>query len=57
MKDRVDVGGFKEALVADDFSLASLPEDIWREKLAILTSELAPLVISEPESEEAVVDE
>ena len=57
MKDKVDVGGFKEALVADDFSLASLPEDIWREKLAILTSELAPLVISEPESEEAVVDE
>ena len=57
MKDRADVGGFKEALVADDFSLASLPEDIWREKLAILTSELAPLVITEPESEEAVVDE
>jgi NAD(P)H-nitrite reductase large subunit len=57
MKDRVDVSDFKEALVADDFSLASLPEDIWREKLAILTSELAPLVISEPESEEAVVDE
>ena len=57
MKDRVDVSGFKDTLVADDFSLASLPEEIWRTKLAVLTSELAPLVISEPETEEAVVDE
>lgn len=35
MKDRVNVDSFKEALVADDFGLASLPEEIWREKLAI----------------------
>ena len=57
MKDKVDVSSFREALVADDFSLASLPEAIWRTKLAVLTSELAPLIISEPEVEEAVVDE
>jgi nitrite reductase (NADH) large subunit len=57
MKDREDVSAFKEALVADDFSLASLPEEVWRAKLSLLTSELAPLIISEPETEEIVVDE
>jgi NAD(P)H-nitrite reductase large subunit len=57
MKDRVNVRRFKEALVADDFSLASLPEEIWRSKLALLTSELEPLIISEEETEEVVVDE
>ena len=35
MKDRVDVGEFKEALVADDFGLVSLPESIWRPMLEI----------------------
>lgn len=35
MKDGVDVDSFKEALVADDFGLASLPEEIWRARLAI----------------------
>ena len=35
MKDRVDVSGFAEALIADDFGLASLPEEIWRNKLAL----------------------
>jgi NAD(P)H-nitrite reductase large subunit len=33
MKDKVDVNGFKEVLVADDFGLASLPEEMWRAKL------------------------
>ena len=33
MKDRVDVTGFAEALVRDDFGLASLPEEIWRARL------------------------
>ena len=33
MKDRVDVDGFAEALVADDFGLVSLPEEIWRSRL------------------------
>jgi len=57
MKDKVKVKAFKDVLVADDFSLASLPEKIWRTKLAVLTSELAPLIVTEPEVEEAVVDE
>jgi NAD(P)H-nitrite reductase large subunit len=34
MKDGRDVSSFKKALVADDFGLASLPEAIWRERLA-----------------------
>jgi NAD(P)H-nitrite reductase large subunit len=39
MKDRVDVSGFAEALTADDFGLASLPEEIWRNKLALTPCE------------------
>ncbi len=34
MKEGRDVSGFKKVLVADDFGLASLPEAIWRERLA-----------------------
>ncbi|MFA5308454.1 MAG: FAD-dependent oxidoreductase [Dehalococcoidales bacterium] len=34
MKDGADVSAFKQALVADDFGLASLPESLWRSKLA-----------------------
>jgi NAD(P)H-nitrite reductase large subunit len=30
MKDKVNVSGFKDELVADDFGLASLPEEIWQ---------------------------
>jgi NAD(P)H-nitrite reductase large subunit len=33
MKDRVNVDGFKQALITDDFSLVSLPEEIWRPRL------------------------
>ena len=57
MKDRVNVNSFKEALVADDFGLASLPEQIWQEKLAIPPSVLtiAPTPVEQPE--EAVIGE
>jgi NAD(P)H-nitrite reductase large subunit len=34
MKDKVKVDGFKEELVGDDFGLATLPEAIWRARLA-----------------------
>jgi NAD(P)H-nitrite reductase large subunit len=34
MRDRVNAAGFKEALVAPDFSLVSLPEELRRERLA-----------------------
>jgi NAD(P)H-nitrite reductase large subunit len=35
MRDKVNVDGFKQELLAYDFSLASLPEEIWRPKLEI----------------------
>jgi NAD(P)H-nitrite reductase large subunit len=35
MRDRIDVREFKKALVAADFSLASLPEAIWRERIGV----------------------
>jgi NAD(P)H-nitrite reductase large subunit len=41
MKDRVNVEGFKQALVADDFGLISLPEEIWRPRLEAPPSLLA----------------
>ena len=57
MKDRVNVDSFKEALVADDFGLASLPEQIWQAKLAIPPSVLtiAPIPVEQPE--EAAIGE
>ncbi|MBM2825045.1 MAG: FAD-dependent pyridine nucleotide-disulfide oxidoreductase [Dehalococcoidales bacterium] len=33
MKDRIKVDDFKKSLVADDFGLASLPEEIWRARI------------------------
>jgi NAD(P)H-nitrite reductase large subunit len=33
MKDGIDISGFKQALVTDDFGLASLPDSIWKERL------------------------
>lgn len=33
MRDGVDVGGFEAELIADDFGLASLPEELWRSRL------------------------
>lgn len=38
MKDRVNVGSFKQALVARDFGLVYLPEEIWRARLRLPTS-------------------
>jgi NAD(P)H-nitrite reductase large subunit len=41
MRDGTDVSAFKEALVAPDFGLASLPEEWRRERLAPLVTEAA----------------
>jgi len=50
MKDKVDVEGFKQTLVADDFGLASLPEEIWRPRLEMPSSELvSPMPVQQPE--------
>jgi NAD(P)H-nitrite reductase large subunit len=50
MKDRVNVDGFKRELVAGDFGLISLPEEIWRPKLEVPPSELVSAVpLEQPE--------
>ena len=57
MKDRINVEDFKKVLVADDFGLASLPDEIWRARLAIPASLLASSVTSVEQAEEALVGE
>ena len=57
MKDRVNVSRFKEVLVADDFGLAHLPEEIWRARLAIPPSVPTSSLISAEQPEEVLVGE
>ena len=57
MKDRVEVERFKQALVAEDFSLASLPEEMWRARLGMPTSGFLSLTILREEPEELVLGE
>jgi len=55
MKDRVNVEGFKQALVADDFGLISLPEEIWRPRLEAPPSLLASSVTPAGQPEEITI--
>jgi NAD(P)H-nitrite reductase large subunit len=57
MKDRVNVEGFKQSLVAPDFGLVSLPEEIWRPQLELSPSELASLPARPEPTEEILVSE
>ena len=57
MKDRVNVEGFKQTLVADDFGLASLPEEIWRPLLEMLPSRLVSPLTPLEQPEEIVMGE
>jgi NAD(P)H-nitrite reductase large subunit len=57
MKDRVDVGGFKQSLVAPDFGLVSLPEEIWRPHLELSPLEMASLPAPVEPTEEMLVSE
>ena len=57
MKDKVNVEAFKEVLVADDFGLASLPEEIWRPQLSIPPSLPASSLTSVEKPKEALVGE
>ncbi len=57
MRDRVDVGGFKQALVAPDFGLVSLPRELWQERLETPPSGLAPNLVMPLETEEDLADE
>jgi len=55
MKDRIDVTDFKEALVADNFGLASLPEAIWQERLPRSTAGSVIASGASEEPEEALI--
>lgn len=57
MKDKVNVDSFKQALVADDFGLVSLPEEIWRPRLEVPPSLLASSVTSVEQPEEITIGE
>jgi NAD(P)H-nitrite reductase large subunit len=57
MKDRVDVSRFRQVLVADDFGLASLPEEIWRARLAIPPPVLTSALTSIEQPKEVTVGE
>ena len=51
MKNMVNVNDFKQSLVAEDFGLASLPDEIWRPRLGLPPS-LVPsqvAVVAQPE--------
>ncbi len=52
MKDGVDVSAFKKALVAADFGLASLPETVWRPRLAGYARKVTPVAVAAGEAEE-----
>ena len=57
MKDRVKVDGFKQALVADNFGLVSLPEKIWRPQLEMPPSVSASSIISTEQPEGILMGE
>jgi NAD(P)H-nitrite reductase large subunit len=52
MKDGVDVSAFKKALVAPDFGLASIPEEVWRPRLAGYYKKVTPVAVAAREPEE-----
>lgn len=57
MKEGVKVDKFKQALVTEDFGLASLPEEIWRARLEMPASALPSSAILREESKELVAGE
>ena len=42
MRDRVNVGSFKQALLADDFGLVSFPRELWQKRLETPPLRLVP---------------
>ncbi len=54
MRDRVPADGFKEALVSEDLSLAAIPEEVWRPRLAQPPQDKAR-VIPIPEQPEEIL--
>jgi NAD(P)H-nitrite reductase large subunit len=55
MKDGNNIGKYKEALIAEDFGLASLPEAVWKDRLERKPPAGAPVVTSIEEPEELVI--
>lgn len=53
IRDQINVAGLKQALVADDFGLTSLPDEIWRSQLEVPPSALVSKL--ETESVEELV--
>ena len=50
IKDKINVDGFKQELVTEDFGLASLPDEIWRPQLEMPPSALvSPVAAEQPE--------
>jgi len=57
MRDRIDVGGFKQSLLDDDFGLAYLPSEKLKERLALQTAPgIHKVAFPEPEDED-IADE
>jgi len=56
MRDRVNTETFKETLVAADFSLAALPEEIQRTRLEAAPAGIAPVATAAEPPEAIIVD-
>jgi NAD(P)H-nitrite reductase large subunit len=52
MRDRVNVGDFKQALFAEDFGLISLPRELWQKRLGTPPLQQISLLASQAEAEE-----
>jgi NAD(P)H-nitrite reductase large subunit len=57
MRDRVNVGSFKQSLLADDFGLAFLPRALWQEQLEAPPGMLLQTALSTPAEEETFIGE
>lgn len=57
MRDRVNVGSFKQELMADDFGLLSLPQELWQERLGTPPPESLLLPVMPVEIEEDFASE
>ncbi len=54
MKNKVSIDSFKQSLVTEDFSLACLPEEVWRPRLELPLSLVGSITAIEPQPEEMV---
>ncbi|MGD9143915.1 MAG: hypothetical protein PVG61_08720, partial [Dehalococcoidia bacterium] len=57
MKDGIDVSGFKETLVSDDFGLTSLPEEVRKARLEPPPDKYISMMTEIEKPEEVVVEE